>query len=141
MAEKLLRLSVITPEGSVLEEDVELVAAPGILGEFGVLYNHLPFLTSLVPGELRYHQGGKLSYLAVFGGYAEILSDRVTVLAEGAEKPEDIDIERAMAARKRAEERMAEAATRRVDVEYARARMELLKQITRIKIYEKYRPS
>lgn len=141
MAEKLLKLSVITPEGSVLEEDVELVAAPGTLGEFGVLYNHLPFLTSLVPGELRYHHGGKVSYLAVFGGYAEILPDQVTILAEGAEKPEEIDIERAMAARKRAEERMTEAATRRADVEYARARMELLKQITRIKIYEKYRPS
>lgn len=141
MAENLLKLSVITPEGSVLEEDVELVAAPGTVGEFGVLYNHLPFLTSLVPGELRYRSGGTVNYLAVFGGYAEVLPDRVTILADGAEKPEEIDIEKAMEARKRAEQRLAEAATKRADVDYTRTRMELLKEITRIKVYEKYRPT
>ena len=108
MAEKTLQLEVVTPEATVVSEAVDIVMAPGYFGEFGALPNHIPFLAQLQPGEVKYRIGGQLEYLAVSGGYAEVLPTKVTILATTAEHAKDIDLERARAARERAEQRLKE---------------------------------
>ncbi len=94
MAEKL-ELEVVTPDRLVVKETVDIVMAIGALGEFGILPNHIPFLTTLQPGELRYRKDGQLEYMAVTGGFAEISDNKVTILAEAAERAREIDIDRA----------------------------------------------
>ncbi|HXG51909.1 MAG TPA: F0F1 ATP synthase subunit epsilon [candidate division Zixibacteria bacterium] len=101
-----IRLRVVTPSRLLLDEEVEEVTAPGALGEFGVLPDHIAFLSLLEPGELSYRQGASRTYLAVRGGYAEVLDNTVTVLADAAEFREEIDVERAREARDGAERRM-----------------------------------
>ena len=103
MAESL-KLTLVTPYKKVLEEDVDEITATGSLGEFGVLPGHAPFLTSLKIGEFTYKIGSKVEHMAVNWGYFEIEDDKVTVLVETAEMAYDIDVERAKAAEKRAEE-------------------------------------
>lgn len=98
-----IRLRVVTPSRLVLDEDVDEVTGHGELGEFGVLPNHIAFLTTLVPGELSYKQGGVKRTLAVSGGYAEVLDNVMTVLAPAAEFAAEIDSGRAQRARERAE--------------------------------------
>ncbi len=127
-------LEVVTPEKKVVSEPVEIVVAPGELGEFGVLPNHIPFLTKLRVGELRYRTGNSTRFVAVMGGYAEVLPDRVTVLASAAEEAGDIDVMRAKAARERAEKRLAEAKDK---LEFARAQAALQRALARLKISEK----
>lgn len=105
MADKI-RLKVVTPSRLVLDEDVDEVTAPGALGEFGVLPNHIAFLTLLVPGEMSYKQGPVKRYLAVSGGYAEVLDNTVTVLATSAEYADEIDVEGARRNEERAENQM-----------------------------------
>lgn len=134
MAEKLLQVDVVTPERTVVSEEAEIVVAPGYLGEFGVLFNHIPFLAQLQPGELRYRKGTAVEYLSVSGGYAEVLPTKVTVLATSAERARDIDLERARAARQRAEERLRE---RQEGVDFARAEAALRRAIARISVAEK----
>ena len=107
MADKI-RLRVVTPTRLVLDEDVDEVTAQGELGEFGVLPNHIAFLSTLVPGELTYKQGATKKELAVSGGYAEVLDNVMTVLAPSAEFPGEIDVARAQRAKERAEKIMAE---------------------------------
>ena len=133
MAENI-RLEVVTPEKEVVNEMVQIVMAPGSLGEFGVLSGHTPFMTSLNVGSIHYrNENGKDQYVFVSGGFAEALPDRVTVLAESAEKMEDIDAERAKEAMKRAEERLAaDRAKEKIDI--ARARAALERAMVRIKI-------
>ena len=99
-------LEIVTPYNLLLSEEVEHVIAPGIEGEFGVLKGHAPFLTALKPGELTYGKGSSNSSLAVSWGYAEVGYDKVTILAETAEKAEEIDLERAKARAATAEERL-----------------------------------
>ncbi|HVO92214.1 MAG TPA: F0F1 ATP synthase subunit epsilon [Terriglobales bacterium] len=106
MADKI-RLRVITPSRLVLDEEVDEVTAPGELGEFGVLPNHIAFLSSLLPGELSYKQGASKTTLAISGGYAEVLDNVMTVLAPAAEFPAEIDTTRAQNAKERAEKQMA----------------------------------
>jgi F-type H+-transporting ATPase subunit epsilon len=103
MAETLL-LRVVTPERLVLEEEVDEVTAPGTMGEFGVLPNHVTFLSSLQPGRLSYKRGGRVYVLAISGGFAEVKDNIVTVLADSAEFASEIDVERARAALQAAEE-------------------------------------
>ncbi|MBT0664870.1 F0F1 ATP synthase subunit epsilon [Geobacter pelophilus] len=103
MAESL-KLTLVTPYKKVLEEDVDEITATGSLGEFGILPGHAPFLSSLKIGEFTYKIGGKVEHMAVNWGYFEIEDDKVTVLVETAEMAQDIDVERAKAAEKRAEE-------------------------------------
>jgi F-type H+-transporting ATPase subunit epsilon len=98
----------VTPSRLLLDEEVDEVTAPGALGEFGVLPNHIPFLSLLEPGEMSYKQGVSKSYLAVGGGYAEVLENVMTVLAPAAEFAAEIDSARAQRAKERAEKRMAE---------------------------------
>lgn len=99
-------LEIVTPYGLLISEDVEQVTAPGIEGEFGVLKGHTPFLTALKPGEFTYGKGNFSCSLAVSWGYAEVGPDKVTILAETAEKAEEIDLERAKARASAAEERL-----------------------------------
>jgi len=134
MAEKTLQLDVVTPERTVVSEEVEIVMAPGYFGEFGALRNHIPFLAQLQPGEVKYRKGGRLEHLVVSGGYAEVLPTQVTVLATTAERAQDIDLERALAAKERAEERLRE---RRDDVDFIRAEAALQRAIARIRAAEK----
>lgn len=102
---KTITLEIVTPDKMVLKEEVDYVGAPGINGEFGVLPNHIPFLSALGIGSLYYKLNGKKYYVFVAGGFAEVSPAKVTVLAEVAERAEDIDLERARRAQDRAEQR------------------------------------
>lgn len=102
-----MKLEVITAERSVLTDDVDVVVAPGIDGELGILPHHAPLMTFLAPGELTIRKGGQETYLAVNGGYLEVLGNKVTVLADTAERSDEIDLERARKAMARAQEAMA----------------------------------
>lgn len=129
-----IKLEIVTPEKYVISESAQIVMAPGIQGEFGVLPGHTPFLTSLEVGKVRYRDtGGNDRIIFVNGGFAEALPDRVTILAESAEKKEDIDYERAKAAYERAQQRLAE---KKENVDYARAQSALHRAITRMRIAE-----
>lgn len=105
MAGRLL-LEVVTPDHLLLSQQVDEVIAPGAEGEFGVLPGHCHFLSTLKIGELRYRIGETTSYMSVLWGFAEVTPTRVTILAEIAEKAEDIDVERAQAAVTKAEQRL-----------------------------------
>lgn len=120
MADKI-RLRVVTPSRLVLDEEVDEVTAPGELGEFGVLPNHISFLSTLVPGEMIYKQGTTKTTLAVSGGYAEVLDNVMTVLAPAAEFPAEIDTARAQRAKEHAETLMTEANREDNDWEMAEA--------------------
>ena len=134
MAEKTLQLDVVTPEKTVVSEQVDIVMAPGYFGEFGALPNHIPFLAQLQPGEVKYRLAGQLEYVAVGGGYAEVLPTQVTVLAVTAERAKDIDLERALAAKERAEQRLRE---RQEGIDFARAEAALQRAIARIRAAER----
>ena len=133
MAENI-KLEVVTPEKAVVSEDAQIVMAPGTEGEFGVLSGHTPFLTSLNLGTIHYKNSeGKEAFVFVSAGFAEALPDRVTVLAESAERRRDIDMDRAKAARQRAEERLAAAGT---DIAMERASAALARSLHRINLAE-----
>ena len=134
MAEKTLQLDVVTPEQTIVSEEVEIVMAPGYFGEFGALRNHIPFLAQLQPGEVKYRKGGQLEVMVVGGGYAEVLPTKVTILATTAERAQDIDLERARAAKERAEQRLKE---RQDELDFLRAEAALQKAIARIRAAEK----
>ena len=127
-----LFLVVVTPHEQLVSERVERVVAPGSEGQFGALRGHVPFLTALKQGTLKYvNVQGEEQYLFVNGGFAEVQPDRVTVLAESAERGSDIDIARAQAAKERAEQRLA---NRAADFDLVRAEMSLRRAIQRISI-------
>ena len=129
-----IRLEVVTPEKQVVNDLAQIVMAPGSMGEFGVLSGHTPFMTSLNTGAIRYRdESGKDQYVFVSGGFAEALPDKVTVLAESAERMEDIDVDRAKEAVARAEKRLSEdRAKEKVDI--ARAKAALDRALVRIRI-------
>ncbi len=102
-----IRLEIVTPERVIVSADVDMVTAPGALGEFGVLPGHTPMLTTLGIGRVAYRREGETRELAVSWGYAEVGPEKVTILAEMAEQVEEIDVDRAEAARKKALEEMA----------------------------------
>ncbi len=131
MAEKLF-LEVVTPQKSVVSEEVEIVVAPGSEGEFGALKGHTTFLTSLKLGTLRYKGAdGKEKYVFINGGFAEVLPHKVTILAESAERRKDIDVERAMKAKERAEKRLA---AKTPDTDLIRAEASLRRALHRLKM-------
>ena len=135
MAEKI-KLEVVTPERIVVSEDVQIVAAPGTLGEFGVLSGHTPFMTSLKTGTIRYTDANGVEHsIFIGGGFAEALPTKVTVLAESAERRRDIDLERAMAALERAQRRMVED-RKKEDIDFTRARAALERALQRVKLAE-----
>ena len=124
MADKI-RLRIVTPSRLVLDEEVDEVTAPGELGEFGVLPNHIAFLSTLVPGGLSFKQGGNRVTLAISGGYAEVLDNVMTVLAPAAEFAWEIDSARAQRARERAEKQLAALDLEEKDWQAADAAMRL----------------
>ncbi len=129
-----IKLEVVTPDKAVVSEDVQIVMAPGSLGEFGVLIGHTPFLTTLKSGVIRYTDAqGTERYVFVNGGFAEALPDKVTVLAESAERRKDIDLDRAKAALERAEKRLAEDRSRE-DIDSDRAKAALERAVVRINL-------
>ena len=135
MAEKIT-LEVVTPEKIVVSEEAQIVAAPGSLGEFGVLVGHTPFMTTLKTGTVRFTDtNGAERYVFISGGFAEALPQKVTILAESAERRRDIDIERAMAALERAQKRMAED-RKRDDIDFTRARAALERALQRVRLAE-----
>jgi F-type H+-transporting ATPase subunit epsilon len=133
MAEKIL-LDIVTPEKRVLSETVDIVVAPGEEGEFGVLPGHIPFLCKLKIGELRFRIGASARHVAIMGGYAEVLPNRVTILATAAEEATEIDVVRAKAARERAERRIAESKDK---MEFTRAQAALQRAVARLKVSER----
>ncbi|MBT8763283.1 F0F1 ATP synthase subunit epsilon [Desulfohalobiaceae bacterium Ax17] len=128
-----IKLEIVTPDRKLLSEEVEYVGAPGINGEFGVLPNHIPFLSALGIGSLYYKKNGRNYYVFVAGGFAEVTPTKVSVLAEIAEKAEEIDVERARKARERAEMRLREQKDREA---YARAKASLARALHRMKCRE-----
>jgi F-type H+-transporting ATPase subunit epsilon len=120
MAERL-QLELATPTRLLVSAEVDEVVIPGTEGSFGVLPGHAPLLALLGVGEVTYRLGREESHLAVSGGFAEVGPARVTILAEAAERPEDIDVGRARAARERAEARLRPQAGQEVDVDRALA--------------------
>ncbi len=127
--DKSLQLEIVTPDKVVLSEAVDYVGAPGFEGEFGILPNHIPFLAALRIGTLYFKANGKTSNVFVSGGFAEISDNKVSILAESAERAEDIDVERARKAKERAEARIAQERDR---IDYARAQAALQRAIERI---------
>ena len=126
-----LTLDIVTPEHSVVSEQVDEVQIPGAEGSFGVLPGHTPLVATLQVGELWYRQGQDTSYLAVSFGFAEVLPDRVTILAQIAESADDIDVTRAQTAEKRAKDRLARPIA---DIDLERARLAMLKSLNRIRV-------
>jgi F-type H+-transporting ATPase subunit epsilon len=131
MAEKLL-LEIVTPDRKLLSTEADVVVCPGVEGQFGVLYGHVPFLSALDIGEMYYRDGGKTEYLSVSGGFAEVTGKKVTIVAEAAEFGREIDIERARRAMERAQQRLARARTENID--WARAEAALLRAMMRMKV-------
>jgi F-type H+-transporting ATPase subunit epsilon len=125
-----LTLEIATPTRLVATESVDEIVIPGSQGYFGVLPGHAPFLTTLGIGELMYRTGREERYLAVSGGFAEVRNDKVIVLADTAERPEEIDRARAERARERAERRLAGRTDEEVD--YVRAQAAHARALTRI---------
>ena len=123
-------LQIVTPDRPIVREQVDEVQIPGAQGYLGVLPGHTPLLTSLMVGALWYRKGQEKTYVAIALGFAEILPDRVTILAKLAERAEDIDVDRAEQARQRAEDRLI----RKADVDYERARAALQKSLTRLSV-------
>ena len=123
-------LQIVTPDRMLVHEKVDEVEIPGVDGYFGVLPGHTPLLAALSVGELWYRKGPEKTYLAVAYGFAEVLPDRVTILAQLAERAEDIDVQRAEAARTRAAQRLDQKS----DLDYERARAALQKSMTRLQV-------
>jgi len=103
-----MRLQIVTPDKAVLDQEVEEVYAPGTNGEFGILPQHITFLTSLDVGVLRYRAEGKDDFVAISGGLTEVLDDSITVLADAAERRHEIDVDRARIAEEAANREMEE---------------------------------
>ena len=129
-----IKLEVVTPEKSVVSEDVKMIIAPGSLGEFGVLIGHTPFLSTLKVGSLRYMDANNTErYVFISGGFAEALPDKVTVLAESAERRRDIDIQRAKTSLERAQKRLADI-SKKEDFDFMRVRASLERALHRLKL-------
>lgn len=128
-----LYLEVITPEEVVVSQEADLVVAPGTLGEFGVLPEHMAFLSGIVPGELRFSLDGKTETLAVTTGFSEVFENRISVLVDAAERVHDIDVERARRAMERAKERLAKD-RKTEDTDFMRAEAALKRAVARLKV-------
>jgi len=127
-----LHLNVVTLTRPVVSEAVSEVVAPGSEGYFGVLPDHVPFITTLKPGNLTYWRGKEAHHLAVSRGYAEVRGDRVSILVDSAETAEEIDVARADRARERAERRLAAWASGSEDIDFTRAEAALHRALARL---------
>jgi len=136
MAEGKIDLTVVTPERSIVHEQVDELQIPGAAGYFGVLPGHAPLFSELKIGEVAYRQGERWFFLSVAWGFVEVQSDHVRILAETAERAHEIDVDRATRAKQRAEERIAKGGT---DIDYARALVALERALIRIQVSAKAR--
>ena len=136
-----LTLEIVTPDRALIREEVDEVVVPGSEGYLGVLPGHTPLLSSLKVGELWYRQGKEKHYLAIAFGFVEVLPDRVTVLADIGERAQEIDVERAERAKRRAEQRLTQAQPHltAVDFDIERARIALLKSLIRLQVASRAR--
>ena len=130
-----VKLDIVTAERVIFSEDVDTVVAPGIEGQLGILSHHAPLMTTLQSGELLIKQAGSEFCLAISGGFLEVRPDRIIVLADSAERAEEIDIARAEEAMRRAEERLTEQNGAEMDA--ARAEMALRRALIRLKAAER----
>ena len=133
MANKFM-LEVVTPSRQVVNEEVDIATAPGTEGVFGVMANHAPLLATMAVGEMHYEKDGTLARLALSGGFCEVSNNTMTILAESAEPIEDIDVDRALKAKERAEKRIQEAASAREDIDMARAQAALARAMNRLRL-------
>ena len=133
MAEKL-KLEIVTPSGPVIDEEVDIVTCPGIDGEFGVLAHHAPLLSTVRIGTLAYKSGSKSELVMVSGGFCEVSNNKITFLVESAERGKDVDPDRALRAKERAEKRLAQAKTKAESVNVVRAEAALQRAMARIKV-------
>jgi F-type H+-transporting ATPase subunit epsilon len=136
MAEGKIDLTVVTPERSIVHEQVDELQIPGAAGYFGVLPGHAPLFSELKIGEVAYRQGDRWFFLSVAWGFVEVQSDHVRILAETAERAHEIDVDRATRAKQRAEQRIAKGGT---DIDYARALVALERALIRIQVSTKAR--
>ena len=126
-----IKLDIVTAERVVYSEEVDLVVAPGIEGQMGILPHHAPLMTALQVGELLVRKAGEEFSLAISGGFLEVRPDRVIVLADSAERSEEIDLARAEEAKRRAEERLSHPTT---EIDVARAEAALRRSLIRLKV-------
>ena len=133
-----ITLEVVTPDRALVREQVDELVVPGSEGELGILPGHTPLLATLRVGELWYRQGQEKHYLVIAFGFAEILPDRVTILAQVAERAQDIDPVRAARAKERAEERIAKVSAQ-TDIDVERARISLMKSLIRLQVASRAR--
>jgi len=131
-----IHLEVVTPSGAVVSEEVDIVTAPGVGGEFGVLANHAPFLSTIKTGTLSFKKDRVSKYLMVTGGFTEVSNNKVTFLVESAEFGQDIDVERALRAKERAEKRLAQAQQATEKINRVRAEAALQRALARIRTAE-----
>lgn len=131
-----IHLEVVTPAGPVVSEEVDIVTAPGVNGEFGVLANHAPFLSTIKTGMLTYKKDKTTKYLMVSGGFSEVSNNKITFLVESAEFGQDIDVERALRAKERAEKRLAQGQQAVERVNRVRAEAALQRALARLKTAE-----
>ncbi|MBW2709382.1 MAG: F0F1 ATP synthase subunit epsilon [Deltaproteobacteria bacterium] len=131
-----LHLEVVTPEKVMVSQEVDIVVAPGTMGEFGVLEGHVPFLSGIVPGELRFTSGSQTERFLVTTGFSEVSDNKVSVLVDSAEKATKIDFERARKAMERAKERLS-LDRGKEDVDFLRAEAALKRALVRMRVSEK----
>ncbi|CAH2713923.1 MULTISPECIES: F0F1 ATP synthase subunit epsilon [Neobacillus] len=132
---KTIKVSVVTPDGPVYDSDVEMVSTKAQSGELGVLPGHIPMVAPLQIGAVRLKKEGKMEFIAVSGGFLEVRPDQVTILAQSAETASHIDVERALRAKERAEQRMREQKAEHID--FRRAELALQRAINRLAVSEK----
>jgi F-type H+-transporting ATPase subunit epsilon len=130
------RLEIVTAEGVVFSDDVDVVVAPGVEGQLGVLPHHAPLMTTLMPGELVVRKGGEEFSLAISGGFLEVRPDRIIILADAAERAGEIDVARAEEAKRRAEELLSR---RPPEVDMVQAEAALRRSLARLKVVERRR--
>ena len=136
MAEKI-NLEVVTPKGAIVSEEVDIITAPGFAGEFGVLANHAPFLSTIKIGTLRYKKGGTEEELMVSGGFCEVSNNKITFLVESAERGHEIDVDRALQAKERAEKRLLQARQQQEKFDITRAEAAMQRALARLKIAQR----
>jgi F-type H+-transporting ATPase subunit epsilon len=129
---KTIKVSVVTPDGPVYDSDVDMVIAKAKSGELGILAGHIPMVAPLEIGAIRLKNGGKTDQVAVSGGLLEVRPDKITILAQTAETAENIDVERALQAKQRAEQRLNDA--KQGDIDFKRAELALRRAVNRINV-------
>ena len=136
MAEKI-KLEVVTPKGAIVSDNVDIVTAPGFAGEFGVLANHAPFLSTIKVGTLRYKKDANEVELMISGGFCEVSNNKITFMVETAERGSEIDVDRALRAKERAEKRLLQAREQQEKIDRTRAEAAMQRALARLKIAQR----